>query len=93
MTVLRHACASVSGEAACGHAGPAKHAVVEMGLSPTGLPAVVTRRVETWVKGVCPCTPAARPFLEDIFKQRLARVHCANSQNASPAMSMGEGAM
>ena len=52
MTVLRHACAHVLVEAARGISGPCKKAVVEMGSPPTGLPAVVIRRIETGVKGV-----------------------------------------
>ncbi len=52
MTVLSHACAHVLVEVARWHSGPAKQAVVSMGSPPTGLPAVVTRRIETGVKGV-----------------------------------------
>jgi len=50
--VLRHACAHVVVEVARWHSGPAKHAVVSMGSPPTGLPAVVTRRIETGGTGV-----------------------------------------
>ena len=53
MTVRRHACAQGLVEAARWHAGPVQQAVVsEMGAPPTGLPAVVKRRIETWVQGV-----------------------------------------
>jgi hypothetical protein len=56
MAVLHQAAALGLVEVARCMSGPAKQAVVEMGSPPTGLPALVKRRREHWVTGVCPRT-------------------------------------
>ena len=47
----RHPSTLVLVEATRENSGPAKHAVVEMGSPPLGLPAVVERRIEHRVTG------------------------------------------
>jgi hypothetical protein len=85
----RHASVWVLVEAARCISGPAKHAVVEMGSPPLGLPAPVDRRREHRVTGVC--TRTERRALETLRpnaqgSRQPQRGHVTGSSGVEPGM-------